>query len=285
MIDINKPLQLADGRTATYVSTDCDGDICVNIGNDTGRIFRPSGVHLFRDLPDLQNVPEVAPKIDWTKPIETVPDVRNSSPIPCSTRGGNYVIIDGDWFSKASFDSAEVNRGNTGWGYLPCGTSNAWLPAVRNVVPSDTLDVTKALQTVDGKAVKFIAKTDDGRLVVEVTYTSGWAAAPATELRFADGRKSAAKGRTSGDDVIVKVVEKITFRNVYADGTTGETAHASEANAFARSKYRKVRIGALKQTYKNGALVSSSLVPSATPWVRESATPKGRAAVAADYLR
>ncbi|WP_066765656.1 hypothetical protein [Sphingobium sp. CCH11-B1] len=63
MIDVTKPLELADGRPVTFNRFDHDGDIVVTIaGAGTGRVFRPDGVHWLEELPNLRNVAEpVAP--------------------------------------------------------------------------------------------------------------------------------------------------------------------------------------------------------------------------------
>lgn len=147
-----------------------------------------------------------------------------------------------------------------------------------------SLDTSKPLQTVDGKRVSFIGKMEDGRIVVSVTYSS-WGQGPATELRFADGRKSSRPGETSGDDVIVKITEKVVFQNVYADGTTGATQHASAEAAAQRSKYGKVRIGILKTTLRDGVRFSAVLTPATVPWYRDASVSSGRAATPEDFAR
>lgn len=149
------------------------------------------------------------------------------------------------------------------------------------------LDTSKPLQTVDGKRVSFIGRMEDGRIVVSVTYGAAMSytkAAP-TELRYADGRVTNRPGVTSGDDVIVKVVEKTTFQNVYADGRIGDTIHSDTDAAAKRSKYGKVRIGFLKTVTTDGVRTSVSLQSATIPWYRDASVPLGRAAVPADYAR
>jgi hypothetical protein len=159
------------------------------------------------------------------------------------------------------------------------------LNGIKHLV-ADPLDTSKTLQTVDGKRVSYLGKLEDGRIVVQVTYTGGFGPGTiATELRYADGRKSNRPGVTSGDDVIVKVVEKVVYRNVYADGTTGSTQHASADDAKMRSKYGKVRIGVLKTTYRDGVRFSAILTATTLPWYRDSKVPSGRAATAEDFAR
>lgn len=147
------------------------------------------------------------------------------------------------------------------------------------------IDVTKPLETVDGKPVKYVGTLTDGRILVEVTYGSLYAIDRHTvlETRRADGRKGSG-WTTSGDDLRNKVVERVIYRNVYADGTVGETSHATEQAARERSKFGKVRVGLLKQTFHNGKLAHATLV-SGTPWFRDRSIPTGRTANAEDYTR
>lgn len=147
---------------------------------------------------------------------------------------------------------------------------------------STTLDTTKDLQTVDGKAVKYLGTLVDGQIVVDVKYGIGLSAKWSTELRRADGRKSGGKLH-SPDDVIVKVVVKTIYRNVYADGSVGETAHADEVAAKARTKYGRVRVGTLKQTFHDGVLVDANLSANVVPWYRDVTCPSGRTAATADF--
>jgi hypothetical protein len=219
-------------------------------------------------------------KIDWNRPLETVEGVpvtflRHQSSgtktavvrtegAVCTNRGvvhpkgANFVFKDD---GKHAFGSA---------------------PDIRNVAATaPVLDVTKQLQTVDGKKVSFLGRMEDGRIVISVAYAT-WSGQPATELRFADGRKSSLTGVTSGDDVIVKVVKTERYRNIYADGTMGSTVHDTEEAAKLRSQYGKVRVGVLHQTLEDGKLVRATMI-AASPWFRSRGFPSGRAAVATDY--
>lgn len=149
------------------------------------------------------------------------------------------------------------------------------------------IDVTKPLETMDGKPVTYVGTLTDGRILVEVTYGDlnlySLGRHKALETRRADGRKGTG-WQTSGDDLRNKVVERVIYRNVYADGTVGETGHATEQAARERSKYGKVRIGLLKQTFHNGKLVNAILT-SGMPWFRDRANPQGRTANAEDFAR
>lgn len=153
-IDITKPLQLADGREAVYKYSDRDGDIVVDIGEDTGRVFRPTGEHYFRLLPDLQNVPEVAPKIDWTKPIEYI----DGTPA--------FISTEQQYAAKHGLKAVSP-RGDTGpsWrGNFYGDDGKHWhgrFMAIRNVAEvTSTLDFTKTIATRDGQQVRILTTTD-----------------------------------------------------------------------------------------------------------------------------
>lgn len=209
-------------------------------------------------------------RIDWTAPVEYV----NGETV--SRHHGDF---GNHYAGKAQTRTVDGNFYDD-YGRHLFGV----FPDVRNVADVATLDTSKPLQTVDGKKVSFIGTMTDGRIVVAVDYPRFGGGAP-TELRFADGRKSSAPGVTSGDDVIVKVVEKTTFQNVYADGRIGDTIHSDTDAAAKRSKYGKVRIGFLKTVTKDGVRTSVSLQSATIPWYRDASVPLGRAAVPADYAR
>lgn len=78
--------------------------------------------------------------IDWTKPIETVPDERNPVPVPCEfdclcgDEGGADAYIVGDWFAQNG-----DNQGGkyTAWSYDEEGDPHySRLPFIRNVEAS-----------------------------------------------------------------------------------------------------------------------------------------------------
>lgn len=213
-------------------------------------------------------------KIDWTKPIEAFRP-SDGKVVPVTLRSYSA----GAYYTNECPNESEANNGWHTDGSSLC-YAKKWV--IRNVV--DVLDTSKPLQTVDGKKVSFIGKMEDGRIVVSVTYSS-WGQGPATELRFADGRKSSRPGETSGDDVIVKITEKVVFQNVYADGTTGATQHASAEAAAQRSKYGKVRIGILKTTFRDGVRFSAIITPATVPWYRDASVSSGRAATPEDFAR
>ena len=79
--------------------------------------------------------------IDWGKPIETVPCRRNPEPVPCRLSAiypsaHVYVVIEGDW--EDGYYAMNRGRGQY-WGYDKDGTSNEWLPQLRNVPGGSTM--------------------------------------------------------------------------------------------------------------------------------------------------
>ena len=207
--------------------------------------------------------------IDWAKPVIVTWKKNEYAPaVAVRQRDGDY-RVHGFYFRPEG-----IHR------YRPSEVT------VRQEGAALALDTGKPLQTVDGKRVSFVGKLEDGRIVVQVTYPGSWnPGSAATELRFADGRKSSRPGETSGDDVIVKITEKVVFQNVYADGTTGATQHASADEAAKRSKYGKVRIGILKTTYRDGVRFSAVITPATVPWYRDASVSSGRAATPEEFAR
>ena len=71
--------------------------------------------------------------IDWNAPLETTPNKRNPEPVPCEvvdSSCGYDVRINGSWFITDGYDA-----GNDLWWFRDDGTSNHWLPILRNVQP------------------------------------------------------------------------------------------------------------------------------------------------------
>lgn len=136
---------------------------------------------------------------------------------------------------------------------------------LRNAAP--TIDLKAPLETVDGKPVTLVAETNDGRILVEVTYGdrgSIFGTRRAMELRFRDGRLSSQTGRTSGDDLRNKVEIADVYLNVYGNGTIGATRHTSLQNAKDRAKVGLLRVGVLQQRTRNGVIIGTAytaLVP------------------------
>lgn len=63
MIDLTKPLQLADGTPVRSARIARGGlRIHAAVGDQNTRVFTLQGKHVFNELPDLQNVPEEAKK-------------------------------------------------------------------------------------------------------------------------------------------------------------------------------------------------------------------------------
>lgn len=65
MIDVTKPLQLANGAPVEFVGTSYHGDYIIRLLDGAIRYFSPESCrHVFGDLPDLQNVPDEAQAAD-----------------------------------------------------------------------------------------------------------------------------------------------------------------------------------------------------------------------------
>lgn len=79
--------------------------------------------------------------IDWSKPIETVPDERNPTPVVCEYNGvvsmGDYeVFIRGDWFYDENCNQRDFNDYDP-WHYDENGDPNYdRLPLIRNTEPN-----------------------------------------------------------------------------------------------------------------------------------------------------
>lgn len=218
-------------------------------------------------------------KIDWTKPLEAY-RARDGKVVPVTlrtTRGCHAPLG-----TRYTNECPNANEANHGWNEDGSSACIMKLWVIRNAV-ANALDTTKPLQTVDGKKVTFVGKLDDGRIVVEVTY-GGWQKPVATELRYADGRKTRTPGITSGDDVVVKVVKKSVFLNVYSDGTIGQTKHKTKEAARHATKYGKVRVAILEQLFEDDVQVGARVNAAAAPWYRDARI-LGRAATREDYAR
>ncbi|MBF7012514.1 hypothetical protein QUC32_22975 [Novosphingobium resinovorum] len=174
-IDIKKPVQLDDGTVATFIrevadpypttskrptglfkvegsfTNEYDSGISEwNYYLDTGEWVGSYGTEK-----RLQNVPEVAPKIDWTKPIEYVDGTpafvaieqkyaRQNDLVSVSPRGVKESAYSGNHYDDA---------GNHAYGNFM---------AIRNVAEAaPVLDFTKPLSTRDGRPVSLL--TTEGR--------------------------------------------------------------------------------------------------------------------------
>lgn len=77
--------------------------------------------------------------IDWTKPLETVPDERNPTAVPCrivveqSDSHSYAVFIEGDWVGPSSDDPRFIGHDFWWFGKDENGESpESFLPAIRN---------------------------------------------------------------------------------------------------------------------------------------------------------
>lgn len=98
-IDVTKPIQFVDGTPAVFreiysTTGEFAGDIVLDEPH-AGRCFKANGEHRYRQLPDIENVPE--PTFDPSKPVQT----RDGRParVLCTDASGSYPIaalINGD---------------------------------------------------------------------------------------------------------------------------------------------------------------------------------------------
>ena len=125
------------------------------------------------------------------------------------------------------------------------------------------IDVKQPLETMDGKPVRYVGQLTDGRILVEVTYRTGFLDShKALEVRYANGRKASGMVH-SGDDLRNKIVETAFFRNVYDDGTVGATAHKTYEAARDYTKYGKTAVAILKFRQRNGQFFAVELITTA----------------------
>ena len=71
--------------------------------------------------------------IDWTKPLETIPNKLNLNPIPCFARGSNRVFINGPYI-----DGDKEDVGNDDWSCNEKGEFRAISGAIRNVIETSS---------------------------------------------------------------------------------------------------------------------------------------------------
>jgi hypothetical protein len=271
IIDTKKPLQLVDGTPATYEGpsslTGVSGRATFVVRvRGTRRHYTASGKHIHANYKDIQNVPEVAPQIDWSKPVRHVDGtlVKVDGPVTGEVMGVRRE--DGLHFTRSQYDGHGEYRvvyvfrdGRSDHGRAPLFKNRADAPAAPAPVPATpTLDLKGTLTTADGKKVRLLVNDTANikPLVVEVLYSAGNAA---IERRFADGRTVSQPGRTSGDDLINPVVIKSAFHNLYENGRTGETAHPTYEAAQRFSKKGRARVGIIETVTRNGKWFSAKL--------------------------
>lgn len=140
------------------------------------------------------------------------------------------------------------------------------------VAAAPKLNLSGALQTRGGCAATYIGKGPNGQLAFSIKRGLG---EPVIEYRNADGtvvgtRTSTRMGTTieRAEDVINKVTDSVQFFNVYIDGR-GVTAHSSKANAMARSKVGKTRVG-IVELFLQDNVVTHSRYHACEPMARTS---------------
>lgn len=137
------------------------------------------------------------------------------------------------------------------------------------------LDTTKPVQTRDGRKARILSTEGPAprSLVVAILWSSG---REAIFARYPDGRCSGS-GTPSRSDLINVPSEVVRFLNVYDDGTSGSTEHATYENAVDRSKNFKTRIGIMERVTEDGAIKRAKIHPTTPcrrlPWDREGINP------------
>lgn len=277
-LDLTKPLQMVGGakvairsRTATTVTvriTEGTASSTLNradYGPGANFVYKLSGRHAFGSMPDLQNVPAIS-KVDPNKPVE-LDDGSAATILTTMQHGGRPCA---DVRIASSYRRAGGNSDGGAWNYWLdtgewCGgEGQSTYKLLRNVAPTPagTLDTAKPLQTRSGTPVKLEGVLSDGRLVVLIQY-AGWGVDPETKIVSASGRVGGGGLLIErADDIVNKPpVQRVEYRNVYADGTVGSTAHASVENGEERCRYGLTYIGALKRTYADDVLTEARIIP------------------------
>lgn len=255
MIDITRPLELADGTAVTFLRVAPSGGIRVRLNRSAGSYltgasttFLKSGSHVSNRLPKLRNV---ADAIDPALPVEYVDGRRPGRVEPASACRSSpparcILVVDGNYYG---IDGKHLYNN---------------FPSIRNVAAAAAIEpalvLTNPITTRDGKKVRFVTKVG-GRLVIEVTYP--FSAGPTLEYRLENGRVSAGASVRSPDDLINPVVETKEFRNFYSDGSMSDKAHGSHDDALRYSRYNMTRVAIVTITRRNGEFFSA--VMSSTP--------------------
>ena len=184
-IDWTKPLELIDGtpvhlklRDHFKPNPDADGDYYLVRSDDenfadTGSgtlIVGPDGRHwLMAQGQVLVRNQTTTPALDWTKPLETVPDERNPNPIPCSVRhieddGSEATVnINGSWYNQNG-----TNNGDDFWWYNANGEqSDTYIPRIRNVItPTRTYTLNATNYDYQGNPVHILAHPLNPALII-----------------------------------------------------------------------------------------------------------------------
>lgn len=267
-IDLNKPIEAVHkitGRVVpmVYLRTmrgrDLEGDFYTEKSPCTAEsnaAWHGDGSDFcWRNMWFVRNVAE-EPKVDWTKPLE----LSDGTPVELVYPGreppsGGYLVE----IPKHS----ELSP--TGLGrrlFLPDGRKNpdfhpktALTIRNRQESPAMSLDISKPLQTRDGRSASFISRLEDGRLLFTVGFSS-----TAYAITQADGRMIRTPGALDQSDIINKPIPPVTtYRNLYEDGSTGKTGHRTFEQARDYATVGKVRIGVIEITKQDGVVFSSNL--------------------------
>lgn len=266
-IDITKPVQLDDGTPATFLEEVADpyndgrlAGLFKVEGSFTTDYFSGAGSwNYYLDTGEwvgggssekrLQNVPEVAPKIDWTKPIETVAG-QPVELLPEKSDDGEYwrVRFGGSWGVRHYSEDGKHRYGGK--------------PDIRNVaeVPAPVapaLDLTKPLQTRDGRSVVLI--TSEGRGKYPVLGYVGADTGPKSWT--SEGKYQAHTG--PHDEDLVNVEDKPAEIVVYACGyisRSNPTGVPAAINVFDGQALSSIHDFQVKLTIADGKVTAAELV-------------------------
>lgn len=194
-------------------------------------------------------------KIDTTKRLE----LEDGTPVTFERR--SYVFS--GFPLRAIFPSGENRHfSETGVPY------SAGVKRLRNVAEVNPFGLFngKKLQTRSGTPAEFVT-VHNGKAIFKLSYPSpGWGSRTTGFVeRNLDGTVSGSTTsygttRSDPDDIIVVPERVTTFRNVYADGTVGDTAHKTITAVMSAIKSGKVRVGILKQIHEGAELVDAKMV-------------------------
>lgn len=198
--------------------------------------------------------------IDIAQPLELEDGTPVTYDSPSTARAYSYVV------KLPSGVRRTYKADGTGW--------SASYPRLRNVaVPAAVRWTGKKLQTRAGLPAEFVT-VHGGKAIFKLSYPAPRWGSQAIGFveRNLDGTVNGLAAaytpygspgivRQDADDIIEVPVPRVTtYRNVYADGTVGETAHKSITAVMAAIKSSKVRVGILKQVHEGTELVAAVVV-------------------------
>lgn len=140
---------------------------------------------------------------------------------------------------------------------------NAW--TIRNVNPAITVGTKMRCARVCRVTGTVAAFTSDGGFIIQRDGSKQLWLIEKGSFRDPDGDRW---------EVVPTPVEATVYRNIYADGTIGETGHEKLLAAEYGSKYGKVRVGILTQRLRGDEVIGATALPT-TPQLRTRDNPGG----------